>query len=137
MDAPFSAFGLFDGHGGKGAANYASKNMLKHVLAALDAAQQPGAAQLDEVDMSEQLLGHTAPQDHALWQAQDRMVASLPAAICAGFEAADQDFKRRSKTSGATATFAMVVGWELVVGNVGDSWAFLDTGAEVIQVSSA
>eukprot|EP00873_Tetraselmis_striata_P021650 jgi/Tetstr1/441914/TSEL_030121.t2 len=133
-EAPFSVFGLFDGHGGKGAANYASKNLLKHVLAALDDAAAKPAAPLDAVDMSEQLLSHTAPADRGLWLAQDCMVAALPAAMCAGFESTDADFKKRSKTSGATATLAMIVGWELVVGNVGDSWAFLDTGAEVIQV---
>ena len=30
---------------------------------------------------------------------------------------------------------AVAVGWELIVANVGDSLAFLDTGAEVLQVS--
>ena len=34
--------------------------------------------------------------------------------------------------SGTTATAAVVVGWELLVANVGDSCAYLDTGAEVL-----
>ena len=29
---------------------------------------------------------------------------------------------------------ALQVGWELMVANVGDSLAFLDTGTEVVQV---
>ena len=40
------------------------------------------------------------------------------------------------KVSGSTATVAVIVGWDLLVASVGDSEAYLDTGAEVIQVSS-
>lgn len=39
------------------------------------------------------------------------------------------------QVSGTTATVAVLVGWELLIANVGDSLAFLDTGSEVIQVS--
>jgi serine/threonine protein phosphatase PrpC len=39
--------------------------------------------------------------------------------------------------SGTTATIAAVVGWELLVANVGDSCAYLDTGAEVLLVRIA
>lgn len=42
-----------------------------------------------------------------------------------------------TQVSGATATVAVIVGWDLVVASVGDSTAFLDTGAEVVQVSAA
>lgn len=41
------------------------------------------------------------------------------------------------QVSGTTATVAAVVGWDLVVASVGDSTAFLDTGAEVVQVRTA
>ena len=41
------------------------------------------------------------------------------------------------QVSGATATVAVIVGWDLVIASVGDSTAFLDTGAEVVQVSAA
>ncbi len=41
-----------------------------------------------------------------------------------------------TQVSGATATVAVIVGWDLVVASVGDSTAYLDTGAEVVQVSS-
>lgn len=41
-----------------------------------------------------------------------------------------------TQVSGATATVAVVVSWDLVVASVGDSTAYLDTGAEVVQVSS-
>ncbi len=36
--------------------------------------------------------------------------------------------------SGSTGTVAVLVGWQLLVANVGDSCAYLDTGAEVVQV---
>lgn len=41
------------------------------------------------------------------------------------------------QVSGSTATVAVIVGWDLLVASVGDSEAYLDTGAEVIQVHSA
>ena len=39
---------------------------------------------------------------------------------------------QRVQVSGTTATVAIVLGWELLVANVGDSCAYLDTGAEVL-----
>ena len=36
--------------------------------------------------------------------------------------------------SGTTATLAALNGWQLLVANVGDSSAYLDTGSEVLQV---
>ncbi len=39
-----------------------------------------------------------------------------------------------AQESGTTATVAVLVGWEVLLANVGDSLAFLDTGSEVIQV---
>ena len=40
------------------------------------------------------------------------------------------------QVSGTTATLAAFNGWQLVVANVGDSSAYLDTGSEVLQVCS-
>ena len=40
-----------------------------------------------------------------------------------------------TQVSGATATVAVIVGWDLVLASVGDSTAYLDTGAEVVQVT--
>lgn len=36
--------------------------------------------------------------------------------------------------SGSTATVAAISGWSVIVANVGDSLAYLDTGSEVVQV---
>jgi serine/threonine protein phosphatase PrpC len=49
----------------------------------------------------------------------------------AGFLEADKTCSGKFKTSGTTATLAIVSGWDLLVANVGDSLAFLDTGREV------
>ena len=38
------------------------------------------------------------------------------------------------QVSGSTATVAAVTGWEVLIANVGDSCAYLDTGVEVILV---
>jgi serine/threonine protein phosphatase PrpC len=56
-------------------------------------------------------------------------------ALFAGFLEADKACRSRHRVSGTTATLALVVGWELLVANVGDSAAFLDTGKEVIALS--
>ena len=41
-EAPFAAFGVFDGHGGKFAASHAAKHLLEHVMAAVDRGPPPG-----------------------------------------------------------------------------------------------
>ena len=67
------------------------------------------------------------------------LLPSLPRQACASaFLAVDADAQRRwPKRGGSTATLALVCGWELLVANVGDSCAYLDTGAEVLQVRGA
>lgn len=48
---------------------------------------------------------------------------------------ADAECKRRFRRGGTTATLAVACGWELLVASVGDSWAYLDTGREILLVS--
>lgn len=57
-------------------------------------------------------------------------------ALFAGFVEADATCMSKYKESGTTATLAVAVGWELLVASVGDSLAYLDTGAEIVQVCS-
>ncbi len=40
-EASFSAFGVFDGHGGRQVATFASNNLLKAVMAEVDASPIP------------------------------------------------------------------------------------------------
>lgn len=58
-------------------------------------------------------------------------------AMHAAFLEANEVSTKRCKASGTTATLAVAVGWELLVASVGDSLAFVDTGSEVIQVSTS
>ncbi len=56
-------------------------------------------------------------------------------ACSTAFKAVDADAQRRwPERGGTTATLALACGWELLVANVGDSCAYLDTGSEVLQV---
>lgn len=77
----FSTFGIFDGHGGKQAATYASKNLMTHVADYLDrcsgspvrAPDLPHAADEDEA------VGvFVTPQDKDVWAAQDALIERLP-----------------------------------------------------------
>ena len=74
----------------------------------------------------------------AQWRLQATLMQRLPRACCAAFQAIDTDAQRRwPQRGGTTATLAVACGWELLVANVGDSCAYLDTGSEVLQVGQA
>ena len=62
------------------------------------------------------------------------LIIMLPQALHAGFVDCDAACMKRFATSGTTATMAVCVGWELLVASVGDSYAYLDTGAQIIMV---
>lgn len=65
--------------------------------------------------------------------------SAKPSQACTtAFKAVDADAQRRwPDRGGTTATLAVACGWELLVANVGDSCAYLDTGSEVLQVRAA
>jgi len=101
VSTPFSAFGVFDGHGGKSAATFASKELLPTVTRLLDCcmtagppaatpsrqhssllspkASAPGAG-LDAADAED---GDSwgvgvSEEDRAVWAAQEAMAERLP-----------------------------------------------------------
>ncbi|KAJ9534802.1 hypothetical protein QJQ45_017232, partial [Haematococcus lacustris] len=126
----FSAYGIFDGHGGRAPGVYASKHLLPLVCGFLDRAVGP------EPSLPPSLAESGVDDgDARVWAVQDAMIERLPKALHAGFRAADAECQRRFKEGGTTATLALLVGWELVVATVGDSCAYLDTGGMIIQVS--
>ncbi|KAF6254310.1 hypothetical protein COO60DRAFT_1703399 [Scenedesmus sp. NREL 46B-D3] len=148
----FSAFGIFDGHGGKPAATFASKELLPMVMRLADrcgegsssgdgcsrqASVPAAAAAGPDADVAgDEAWGvEVTDEDRAVWAAQEALVERLPKALFAGFLEADKACRARHRVSGATATLALVAGWELLVANVGDSAAYLDTGKEVIALS--
>lgn len=178
-------FGVYDGHGGKQAATFASRHLLEKLQAALQTAQQqPGSASQDEMPPELQDCPHLTPEDWAAWSSQEHLVCALPQAFAAAFRELQADFFHSTKVtfrplqsaslipfsalalerldagnicmcdvgrrvlelkgwgcvvqeSGTTATAAVLAGWDLIVANVGDSCAFLDTGSEVLQVTAA
>jgi len=134
----FSAYGIFDGHGGKAASAFAARHLLPHVARAAercgaiegvgsggggkDGGSDPAADAPDHVPFAQ--------------RAQDALAAALPWALRQGFLSADEECRRRFPTgSGSTATLAVQCGFLLAVASVGDSHAFLDTGKEVVQMS--
>ncbi|KAL4448974.1 hypothetical protein ABPG77_007691 [Micractinium sp. CCAP 211/92] len=124
----FSAFGVFDGHGGRQVATFASNSLLKAVMAEVDSSPVP----LQEVPEVEGLSEAEAAQ----WRLQATLMKRLPQACSAAFQAVDADAQRRwPQRGGTTATLAVACGWELLVANVGDTCAYLDTGSEVLQLS--
>ncbi|GIL48008.1 hypothetical protein Vafri_4730, partial [Volvox africanus] len=146
---PVSAFGIFDGHGGRMAAQHAAKQLLPLVAGFAERAVSPDAPISAEQLAAEGYLAAEessvvagAAEDEAalgrgrVMAAQDALIARLPKALHAGFVQCDEDVISRHKTSGTTATLAVQVGWELLVANVGDSLAYLDTGSEIVVVSA-
>ncbi|GLC58862.1 hypothetical protein PLESTB_001409100 [Pleodorina starrii] len=139
---PVSAFGIFDGHGGRMAAQHTAKQLLPLVARFAERAVGPDASTNPEQLVAE---GYIAPEQaeeaEELKRArvaavQDALIARLPKALHAGFVQCDEDVISRHKASGTTATLAIQVGWELLVANVGDSLAYLDTGSEIVVLSA-
>eukprot|EP00201_Polytomella_parva_P010274 CAMPEP_0175054170 /NCGR_PEP_ID=MMETSP0052_2-20121109/9353_1 /TAXON_ID=51329 ORGANISM="Polytomella parva, Strain SAG 63-3" /NCGR_SAMPLE_ID=MMETSP0052_2 /ASSEMBLY_ACC=CAM_ASM_000194 /LENGTH=769 /DNA_ID=CAMNT_0016318829 /DNA_START=93 /DNA_END=2399 /DNA_ORIENTATION=- len=138
IEVPFSAFAVFDGHGGRQAALLASKRMLPILASFLqksrDSAKMAALTSLGD-DAFPEALKTEQEADKRFWVAQDALIEKLPKALYASFLETDRECQSKHKTSGTTATVVVQVGWELVIASVGDSCAYLDTGAEVIQVS--
>jgi hypothetical protein len=182
-EALFSAFGVFDGHGGRQVATFASNSLLKAVMAEVDASPIPLQVRsaiclalglclglclwFDLILATQVLLKHAchtpcgicptaapassytrpgrpqevpeveglSPEDAARWRLQATLMKRLPQACATAFRSVDTDAQCRwPQRGGSTATLAVACGWELLVANVGDSCAYLDTGSEVLQV---
>lgn len=147
VETTVSAWGIFDGHGGKQVATYASNAMLKEIMAAAEEPCVPVLAgppvdktNIPSIDLPsvpasrvEEEEEEEAKEEYYL---QAELARRLPTALTQAFIQCNAEAQRRFKSGGGTtATVAMAVGWELIVANVGDSLAFLDTGAEVLAIS--
>eukprot|EP00891_Asterochloris_glomerata_P001693 jgi/Astpho2/1693/gw1.00032.145.1_t len=117
------------------AATWAAKHMLQQLQLHLGEVAAPDAdAPLP--DGLAHYAEHISAADSAGWQLQDQLVERLPVALKSAFvEVEAEYFRSPARGSGSTGTVAVLVGWQLLVANVGDSCAYLDTGAEVVQVS--
>lgn len=85
----YDLFGVFDGHGGKQAANFASK----HVLPILQE-ELAGASLKAESALPEDLLEYAelSDEDKHAWHMQDTMVQHLPAALVSTFRKVQDQF---------------------------------------------
>ncbi|CAD7696623.1 unnamed protein product, partial [Ostreobium quekettii] len=129
-ETDFAFFGIFDGHGGKQVAKYCSKTLHDELQKTLSKQTQfPGALAVD-------LPGfQAAAKELSAFDGQDAVVQQTPEALVEAFTCADDVCRAMNLDSGTTATVAVLAGWEVIIGNVGDSLAVLDTGCEVLQVS--
>jgi serine/threonine protein phosphatase PrpC len=108
----FDAFGLFDGHGGKDAAEHCADRFVPALIEALDAAG-PSPPETDPEDVFEERIAD---------------------ALVAAFATVDQEFLGKDIHSGATATIVCVNGRRVHSAAVGDSLATLDCGHGVSAV---
>lgn len=91
-------FGVFDGHGGKQAATYASRNLTDKLLAVIK--DKEIAALKDEESEAQQLLQDFDGIDAKLrttWESQDRLLSGLPECLVETFHQLQHDFFQQAK----------------------------------------
>ncbi|KAI8103117.1 hypothetical protein M9434_005902 [Picochlorum sp. BPE23] len=153
------AWGVFDGHGGRQVATYASHALIKYVAEhCASPSEAEAVSQEDEVSdgdsydsyVSPRVLGggeHGGVEEGEIeevfkqegcmeeWSVQYELMKRLPRAVQKAFLKCDEMACKQFSHGGTTATVALVCGWQLLVANVGDSCAYFDTGSEVLAVS--
>lgn len=161
-DANVAVWGVFDGHGGKQVATYASHALVKYAAEFCadpvnetkelteDASHSDFDSTSDDIPLSSPrvLDDHTTRADESdvesvlrdgtcldQWSSQCELMKRLPLALHRAFLKCDEMACKQFPHGGTTATLAFLCGWQLLVANVGDSCAYLDTGAEVLAVS--
>ena len=112
----YSLLAVFDGHGGRAAAEACVK-------------QLPSA-------LSQALAAHLAAEGRGGSQSQLSLARALPAALVDAFRATDEYVCASCSSSGCTATVVVVVGRLVTVAAVGDSLACLDTLSAVHKLSA-
>ena len=150
--AKVGVWGVFDGHGGKQAATYASHALYKYTSEYVCAAQDADRESLNvgELRLPEEEGGDTSymcspgffrqmnkPHNVDTFALQVEYMKRLPSAVHKAFLRTDEQARKQfQQGGGTTATVAFLCGWQLLVASVGDSQAFLDTGSEVLSVSA-
>jgi len=152
--ANVGVWGVFDGHGGKQAATYASHALYKYTAefvasapeakATADGISSPLSFGIPEKSDNHPALYApgftrqlTKPGVLETFGLQLEYMKRLPSAVHAAFLKADEQARKQfQQGGGTTATMAFLCGWQLLVASVGDSQAYLDTGSEVLSVSA-
>ena len=126
----YSLFCVFDGHNGRAAAAFCERHFAPAVHAGLPAGPPPlgalegrcGCAECTSDGDDERALPPASPSA-CLWR------AALQRALAAALTATHAVYAARGGRGGSTATAVLVAGRVVTAANVGDSAAFLDTGA--------
>lgn len=166
-DVNVGVWGVFDGHGGRQVATYASHALIKYVaeFCSEPVNEQHGSGHKGFLDdgihsdlestsddmalISPRILDEhvSRPDEHDVervlgndacmqqWSSQCELMKRLPMAVHNAFLKCDEMACKQFSHGGTTATIAFVCGWQLLVANVGDSCAYLDTGSEVLAIS--
>ena len=90
----YDVFGVFDGHGGKQAANFASKHVLpilQEELAEVDIKSDPTTP--EEL----QKYSQVTDKDKLMWQMQDAMIQHLPTALVSSFKRVQEQFHNHTQ----------------------------------------
>ena len=91
----YGLYGVFDGHGGKQAAAFASKHILPVLQQQLTSIQAPCGAKLcDELEDYREWLPE---EDIFAWQAQDAFAEALPRALAQTFRQVQEQFHEHTK----------------------------------------
>jgi Protein phosphatase 2C len=80
---------------------------------------------------SYEALGAENVATHGTWLLEDCVANIAPTILASVFSEVHYEFVAEHTESGTTATVVFLVGHELICANVGDSLAYIDTGAQV------
>ena len=97
----YDLFGVFDGHGGKQAASFASKHVLPTLQDELAGVDVKSDTALPEVLREYTQL---SDNDKLAWRVQDTMVQSLPAALVSTFKKVQDHFHAHTQVCYAPCT---------------------------------
>lgn len=95
-------YGVFDGHGGKQAATYASRNVTDKLLASLKEKLATTGSSLNAASAAKQDPQLPPEVDRSLrdiWGLQDQITESLPESLADTFDRLQEDFFQQTKVS--------------------------------------
>lgn len=108
-----SFYAVLDGHNGSACVDFSTENILGNIMGCLKAAEREGS-------VAERISS---------WR------EDMPQAMVNAFVKTHEDFMRTGKTSGSTATCAILDGPDLYCAGVGDTKAVFDDGEDVTDLT--
>ena len=93
-------FGIYDGHGGKQAATYASRHLPDKLLEVVPtASQREAGVGKAEPPPELQSCKKLSEEDWMVWEQQEALVSGLPEALVEAFQKLQSDFFETTKVS--------------------------------------